>query len=327
MANGAEWPRVSVVTPSFNQGDYLEETIRSVLLQGYPNLEYIVIDGGSTDQSVEIIRKYEPWLTYWVSEADGGQANAINKGWRIATGDAVTWLNSDDTLQPGALAAAVCALYAAPDIDLVHGRANFIDASSHPVGVINRSAFVPEEIIVQARTPFPQPGFLMKQRLLERFGWLDESMHFCMDLDYWTRLAIGGVRARYVEMILANFRTHESSKSNTLYRRKIAERIQVHEKAFASPQLGAKYLSQRARARSYTELAAGRIAYMHIGDAKLTRKHLWRHILAAKWRLSWRGLLLLVASLGGERGLSAASEANMWFKKPSSLMRGQNTFD
>lgn len=105
MPDGKAWPRISIVTPSFNQGRYIEETIRSVLLQGYPNLEYVIMDGGSTDGSVDIIRKYEPWLKFWVSEKDGGQVPAINKGFSMSTGDWLNWINSDDALALGALAA------------------------------------------------------------------------------------------------------------------------------------------------------------------------------------------------------------------------------
>src|SRR4051812_31180515 len=97
------WPRVSIVTPSYMQGDFLEETIRSVLLQGYPDLEYFIIDGGSTDRSVEIIRRYEPWLAGWVSEKDAGQPAAVNKGWNRASGDILAYINSDDWYYPGAL--------------------------------------------------------------------------------------------------------------------------------------------------------------------------------------------------------------------------------
>src|SRR5213592_2149932 len=101
--DGYPWPRISIVTPSYNQGQFIEETIRSVLLQGYPNLEYIVIDGGSTDESIAILRKYEKWIAHWVSERDKGQSEAINKGFAQATGEIFAWLNSDDVYERGAI--------------------------------------------------------------------------------------------------------------------------------------------------------------------------------------------------------------------------------
>lgn len=307
MPNGVPWPKISIVTPSYNQGDFLEETIRSVLLQGYPNLEYIIMDGGSTDQSVEIIRKYEPWLAYWVSEPDGGQASAINHGWSRATGEAITWLNSDDTLEPNSLAAAATVLYSEPDIELVFGRNNIINAESQIIGRIDRRHFSPEDIIIRAKTPFPQPGFLMKRQLLDRFGMLDESMRFCMDFDYWTRLAIGGIRAEYVDSTLANFRDQPVSKSNTMSKTQIIERLIVHEKAFSNPQLKLEFQAQRKIARSFAELKAGSIAYHRAKDPSLARKHLWQHIRTAKFNVSLEGLTLFTIALGGKRGLKAAS--------------------
>src|SRR5439155_11304713 len=121
LPDGSPWPRVTVVTPSYNQGQFVEETIRSVLLQGYPNLEYVVVDGGSTDESVEIIRKYEPWLAYWVSERDQGQTHAINKGLARATGEVFAYLNSDDLFVPGALTAIGEAYARYPHADAIYG--------------------------------------------------------------------------------------------------------------------------------------------------------------------------------------------------------------
>jgi glycosyltransferase involved in cell wall biosynthesis len=121
MSDGRPWPRITLVTPSLNQGDYLEQTICSVLGQGYPNLEYIIIDGGSSDGSVEIIRRYEPYLAYWVSEPDNGQVSAIKRGLRLATGEWFNWLNSDDMLLPGALKTLAAITSAVPAADWIVG--------------------------------------------------------------------------------------------------------------------------------------------------------------------------------------------------------------
>src|SRR5437588_6081454 len=121
--DGSCWPRISIVTPSYNQGQFIEETIRSVLLQGYPDLEYIIIDGGSQDESVEIIKKYEPWLTYWVSEQDRGQSHAINKGFDRSTGLILGWLNSDDVLLPNALATVAVAMPRPEEPVVIAGKA------------------------------------------------------------------------------------------------------------------------------------------------------------------------------------------------------------
>jgi cellulose synthase/poly-beta-1,6-N-acetylglucosamine synthase-like glycosyltransferase len=129
LGAGQSLPKITVITPSFNQGRFIEETIRSVLLQHYPNLEYLIYDAGSSDGSVEAIRKYEPWLTFWVSEQDRGQAHAINKGLARASGEIVAWLNSDDTYRPGALAAAAAAATRHPDAAVVYADANWVDTA------------------------------------------------------------------------------------------------------------------------------------------------------------------------------------------------------
>lgn len=215
-------PRVTIVTPSYNQGCFLEETIRSVLLQNYNNIEYIIIDGGSTDETREIIEKYSDWITYWVSEADGGQANAINKGWSVATGEFVTWLNSDDILFPNAVNVAVRKLSENPRIGIVYGdvivRSENAWTRDIPY-VIKGRPFRIGEIKRCWVNPIPQPGFLMRKEVMTRIGKLDETMQFSFDLDYWVRAATNRVELCYIPVTLAQFRMHYKSKS---YKDKVA---------------------------------------------------------------------------------------------------------
>jgi glycosyltransferase involved in cell wall biosynthesis len=150
MPNGAEWPRISVVTPSFNQARFLEATLRSILLQGYPNLEYFVMDGGSTDGSVEIIRKYSPWLTRWVSEPDGGQSAAINRGLQLGSGLFTTWINSDDMLCNGALVNHASRNCFDPGVVYV-GDCLYVDEDTRPLN-LHRGRVYSLEDLVNIRT-------------------------------------------------------------------------------------------------------------------------------------------------------------------------------
>jgi hypothetical protein len=180
-------PLVSIITPSYNQAAFLEDAIRSVLAQDYPALEYIVVDGGSTDGSPEIIRSYAARLAWWVSEADAGQAAAINKGLALARGEVVAWLNSDDLYLPGAVAQAVAALQAEPEAGLVYGDAITIDAQGCP---LNRLTF-PDwglEDLMGFRI-ICQPAVFMRRSPLERAGWLDPTYHFLLDHLLWLRIA------------------------------------------------------------------------------------------------------------------------------------------
>ena len=212
MPDGRPWPPVSIVTPSYNQADYIEETIRSVLLQGYPNLEYVVIDGGSTDGSVDVIRKYEPWLAYWVSEPDEGQADAINKGWRRATGDIITWINSDDTYCPGAVGTAVQYLVARPEVDLIYGGCNCIGPNGESLGVLGAWPFdLRRELI--GRNLIPQSSAFYRRRALDQAGELDVNLRYSMDYDLWIRMLQHGCRFEDVPLILSNYRLHDEAKT------------------------------------------------------------------------------------------------------------------
>lgn len=190
VTNDLEWPKISIVTPSFNQGPYLEKTIRSVLFQGYPNLEYIVIDGGSTDQSVGIIRKYEPWIDYWVSEQDRGQSHAINKGLEKASGNLLGWLNSDDYLLPEALFKLAAAYLEDPSVGAVYGQGHIVDEKGVVVYTPKLGPVAMESLLAWCfGNDFMQPSCLFTRTAWQESGSLDENLSFALDVDYWIRIA------------------------------------------------------------------------------------------------------------------------------------------
>ncbi|HUS24343.1 MAG TPA: glycosyltransferase family 2 protein [Candidatus Binatia bacterium] len=184
------WPRITVITPSYNQAQYLELTLRSVLLQAYPNLEYFVVDGGSADGSVDILRRYEPCLDGWVSEADRGQGHAINKGLARATGDVLCWLNSDDCLAPGALQTIAAIFRDRPDTDVVYGHHGILSSGSRAAS-FRPAKPVSFETLVAYWEPNPvhQPSVFWSRRAGAAVGMLREDLYFALDFEYWLRLA------------------------------------------------------------------------------------------------------------------------------------------
>jgi glycosyltransferase involved in cell wall biosynthesis len=205
--------RVSIITPSYNQAKYLETTIRSVFGQEYEELEYFIIDGGSTDGSVDIIRKYEKYLAGWVSEPDKGQADAINKGLQKATGEIIAWLNSDDAYAPGAIHSAVELFLQKPEFGLIYGNAVSIDQNGIPFHIQTFKNYQLEDLI--AFNIICQPAVFFRKKLLDDVGYLDESYHFLLDHHLWLRIA-QYTKIFHVPEIWAFARYHPGAKNITL---------------------------------------------------------------------------------------------------------------
>lgn len=206
-------PKVSIITPSYNQGEFIRETIESVLNQTYDNIEYIVMDGGSTDETVEILKSYGDRFK-WVSEKDGGQADAVNKGIRAATGEIIGWLNSDDTYYPDAVQKAVDALLSHPDVDMVYGEGDYINKESQVTGRYATKIFDYNELANECVICQPT-GFFTKE-IVERVGLLRADLHLCMDYELWMRIGKAGT-IMYIPERLATSRMYEENK--TLSRR------------------------------------------------------------------------------------------------------------
>ena len=220
-------PLVSIVTPSFNQALFLEETIRSVLEQDYPRIEYMIVDGGSADGSVTIIKKYDNQLAWWVSEVDKGQTDAINKGFSHARGHILAWLNSDDTYEPGAVSAAVKYLQANPEVGMVYADCNFTNENSQVIGKFD-AAQTDYKRLRQGYVHIPQQTMFFRAGLWHAVGPLDPSFYFAMDYDLWTRIA-SRTRIKYLPgQTWANFRMHTSGKSIVADDRCWPEMLRVH---------------------------------------------------------------------------------------------------
>jgi glycosyltransferase involved in cell wall biosynthesis len=232
--DGKQWPRISIVTPSFNQAAFIEETIRSVLLQGYSDLEYLVIDGGSRDGSVDIIRKYEKWITHWVSESDHGQADAIQKGLNRVSGRISAYLNSDDIYMQGAIQRVAVRFARRPELDVVYGNLYRIDECGN----------VLEE---HRNTPFMRWGYLYggfflhqpctfwKTDVVRAVGGFNPEFRFDMDNDLFVRIAMARARFAFERAFLACFRVHESSKTSTILHVSREENDRIRERYLPFP--------------------------------------------------------------------------------------------
>lgn len=238
-------PSIGVVVPSYNQAQFLEATLRSLLLQGYPRLEIIVMDGGSTDGSRAIIERYAPWLSYWVSERDKGQSDAINRGLARLQTDVVTWLNSDDLLLPGTLNAVGAHFASSPDCEWVCGDGLFVDETATEIQSVHAGrAFAFDELVDYGGGNYlAQPSVFFSKRLFDRVGGVNLDLHYAMDLDLWLRMR-KLAEVRYLPRTLSLLRQHGAAKTlrdNERAMREVTRVVETHSRDCS--------LEVRARAR------------------------------------------------------------------------------
>lgn len=303
-------PLVSIVTPSYNQARYLEQTLRSVLEQDYPRIEYIVIDGASTDGSVEIIQKYANRLAYWVSEKDSGQAEAINKGLARAQGDILAWLNSDDFYFPGAVASAVKAFKAHPEAGLVYGDTIAVDEKGEAIHFPHYAQWGLEDLLTFHI--LGQPAVFMRRGVLLKAGFLDPSFHFLLDHHLWIRMAALAPLVYIAERWAAG-RFHESAKNVAQAAKFGEEAFRILEWAESDSRVSAslRRISRQSRAAAY------RINGRYLLDAgqawaafESYRRSLAVHPKTAL--VEWKRILFAFLSLFGLGALQA--HYNRWRK-------------
>lgn len=207
----SSYPKISIVTPSYNQAKFLEETILSVINQNYPNLEYIIIDGGSKDGSIEIIKKYEKYLAYWVSEPDKGQSHALNKGFKKCTGDVVGWQNSDDIYMPGVFF-KIAEVFQKTGVDVVFGNKFIISEKGE---MIHEMRYVPFSLLthIYEGMSIANQSTFWKRSLFEKCGYIDESLHLAMDYDFFLRLKLKNAKFYHIREPLGALRLHSISKT------------------------------------------------------------------------------------------------------------------
>ncbi len=308
-------PLVSIVTPSFNQARYLETTLRSVLGQDYARIEYLVVDGGSTDGSVDIIRRYADRLAWWVSEPDRGQADGINKGLRRARGEIVAWLNSDDVYAPWAVREAVEAFRRHPQAGLVFGDALSIDAEGRAFHTLKAAPWGLEDLMTFHI--LTQPAVFMRRDVAAAAGFLDEDFHFLLDHRLWLKIAVRAEMV-YVPRVWAFARYHAEAKNAAHADRFGEEALRLARWLASEPAFAEAY----ARVRRQVWAAAYRFRGRYLLDAERYAAALKNYVRAfahhppTAWQEAHRMAFALAGVVGLGTPLRAWYYRRAWGKTP-----------
>ncbi|MGG6239030.1 glycosyltransferase family 2 protein [Nodosilinea sp. AN01ver1] len=232
MPDGSEYPRISIVTPSYNQGQFIEDAIRSVLLQSYPNLEYIIIDGGSTDNTIEIIKKYEGFLAFWVSEKDEGQSHGINKGFHRATGDLVGWQNSDDFYYPNVFFKAAIKSKLFSGYSVFYGTKTYLNLENQGAFTedVNMSDFDLLKMIPHSN--MSNQSMFFRRKIFQEGNFLDQSFNHCMDTEFFWRLIERGYKFKFVPELKGCYRLHENCKGQSDNNSYLSDILKIYERIY-----------------------------------------------------------------------------------------------
>jgi glycosyltransferase involved in cell wall biosynthesis len=287
-------PLVSIVTPSYNQAEFLEATLLSVLEHDYPNLEYVVVDDGSTDGSVDVIRRHADRLAWWTSQENAGQVAALNRGFARATGEYLGWLNSDDVLLPGAISAVVAELEADPELLLAYGDNVFVDEAGREVAAAPAREFDLATMIRTCENSVPQPGSLFRRRALE-LAPLNERGYYFFDYEFVVRLGAAGA-VRHVPRTLAGYRLHPASKTVGDPLRKARDYVRLADEFFGGPDFPAALGSHARAGKASAYLAASGYSYAGL-DLGAARRQFLRGLALSRGRVPARALAIAARSV------------------------------
>ena len=265
-------PLVSIVTPSCNKGPYIEETLLSIRNQTYKNIEHIVIDGGSTDETLSILKKYSPVLV-WVSEPDKGQSDAINKGWRIAKGDIIAYLNADDTYLPNAVEIAINFFLKHPETAMIYGDGIFSDEKGKFLMNFTAGEFKLKNLVF-CKNNILQPAVFLRKTVFETIGDVDADLHLAMDLDYWIRTGLR-YKVNYIPQQLATAKIYLDAKSSAQMHKYVMEYEHILEKLFSNPQLPPDIKLIEKDAFNFVYVKGG-LDYLHVKMGREGMRYLWK---------------------------------------------------
>ncbi|MGA9377420.1 MAG: glycosyltransferase family 2 protein [Phormidium sp.] len=306
MPDGSEWPRISIVTPSYNYGQFIEETIRSVLLQGYPNLEYIIIDGGSTDNTVEIIKKYEKYFAYWVSEKDGGQTDAINKGYQHCTGDLFVWLNADDSYTESSILQKVVNYYLQGYQLIAGGCQDTYTQENEKKTYIYYSAPTTFERYLKfwiSNCNYTQPSVFVAKNIVDKCLPLDWQLYILMDYQFFLRVLSQKPKSIYVNQAWTNCKKHGLNKTMLDYPGGMSEFYQVSRSEAKKLSLWQQYLFLN-ELKDYTVIQSLLENFNSLTPMQVLSSLASRPIIV-RWPLFWK--ILLKYGIG--------TKAYSWLKK------------